>query len=76
LIGTFPTTKDDGVQYAMAFEPIASPNALVWSSQIASVNTGYSAAWNFAPATEAGVVCPIAITVDSLTSTIIRLCDH
>jgi len=76
LIGTFPTSKNAGVQYAMAFQPIASPNALVWSSQIASVNTGYSAAWNFAPSTEPGVVCPIAITVDSLKSTIIRLCDH
>jgi hypothetical protein len=76
LSGTFPTTKNDGVQYAMAFQPIASPNALVWSSQIASVNTGYSAAWNFAPSTLPGVVCPIAITVTSLKSTIIRLCDH
>jgi len=76
LIGTFPTSKSDGVQYAMAFQPVASPSALVWSTQIASVNTGYSAAWNFAPATEPDAVCPIAITIDSLKSTIIRLCDH
>jgi len=75
LIGTFPTSKDDGVQYAMAFQPIASPNALVWSQQIAFVNTGYSGAWNFSPATEPGTMCPIAITINS-QSTIIRLCDH
>lgn len=76
LSGTFWTSKNDGVQYAMAFQPIVSPNALVWSSQISSVNTGYSAAWNFAPSTVPGVMCPIAITVDSRKSTIIRLCDH
>jgi len=65
-----------GAEYVMAFQPIVSPSTLMWSSQIAAP-ASYLAAWNFAPSSETGIVCPIAIT-DNTTgnSAIVRLCDH
>lgn len=65
-----------GAQYVLAFQPIASPTTLSWSWQISSVPAHYLAAWNFAPSSQAGIVCPIAISVPvSGASDIVRLCD-
>ena len=74
--GAYTSAPGVGAEYVMAFQPIASPGALMWSSQISSVPAGYLAAWNFAPSSETGIVCPIAIT-DSTPggSAIVRLCD-
>ena len=71
---TSPITGID-TEVVIAFQPIASPGALMWSIPISSPAENL-AAWNFAPSSETGVVCPIAITDNvSGDSAIIRLCD-
>jgi hypothetical protein len=73
--GSYTSASGVDAEYVMAFQPIVSPNALMWSSQI-SAPASYLAAWNFAPSSETGVVCPIAITdPTSGNSAIVRLCD-
>jgi hypothetical protein len=65
-----------GTEYAMAFQPVASPTSLLWHQQIESVPASYLAAWNFAPSSETGIDCPIAIAVNtSGNSPIVRLRD-
>ncbi len=76
LGGGFTSAPGVGAEYVMAFQPIASPGAVLWSKQISSVPASYLAAWNFAPSSETGIVCPIAITdYTSGDSAIVRLCD-
>ncbi len=65
-----------GAQYVMAFQPLVSPQTLLWSEQIASAPASYMAAWNSAPSSESGIECLIAIPVTTSGSTpIVRLCD-
>jgi hypothetical protein len=77
--GTAPSTL-----YAIAFQP--ATGALLWPAQaLAKTNVPlstsyvniYTAAWNYAPSTQPGIDCVIAIAVegDDL-SKIVRLCDH
>ena len=74
--GAYTSAPGVGAAYVIAFQPIASPGAVLWSKQIANVPASYLAAWNFAPSSEAGIVCPIAITDNtSGDSAIVRLCD-
>jgi hypothetical protein len=73
--GSYTPASGVGAEYVMAFQPIVSPNALMWSSQI-SMPASSLAAWNFASSSETGIVCPIAITDNtSGDSAIVRLCD-
>jgi len=88
LLGTIVTPPGGAsIQYALAFQPIAAPETLVWSqgldittvpisSNSASPNV-YTAAWNFAPSTQANLACVVVVSVegDNL-STIVSLCDH
>jgi hypothetical protein len=75
--GSYTAASGVDAEYVMAFQPIVSPDALMWSSQISSTPADYLAAWNFAPSSETGVVCPIAIEYNtSGNSSIVRLCDH
>jgi hypothetical protein len=88
LLGAIVTPPGGAsTQYALAFQPIAAPNALVWSegldittvpisSNSASPNV-YTAAWNFAPSTQGNLACVVVVSVegDNL-STIVSLCDH
>jgi hypothetical protein len=77
LGGQYTTSPGVGAQFVLAYQPIASPKTLLWSRQISTVPLVYFAAWNFAPSLETGIVCPIAITSDTTsTSLIVRLCDH
>ena len=76
LTGTYSTSRSSGEQSALAFQPIESPNALAWSEKISDVTGGYSGGWNFAPSTQSGIVCPVAISINGARSTIVRLCDH
>jgi hypothetical protein len=76
LSGVSRTQAGAGAEYIMAFQPIASPAALLWSSEISSQPFNYTAAWNFAPSTQPGMVCPIAIADMALYSEVIRLCDY
>jgi hypothetical protein len=63
-------------QYAMAFAPLLSPTRLQWSSELEATTILYSAAWNFAPSSQAGIVCPIALDVAGMSySNLVRLCD-
>jgi hypothetical protein len=65
-----------GAQYVMAFQPVASPNRLLWSVQIGSAPASYMAAWNSAPSSQPGTACVIAIPVGTTGSaSIVRLCD-
>jgi hypothetical protein len=65
-----------GAQYVMAFQPVASPNKLLWSEQIGSAPASYMAAWNSAPSSQTGIACLIAIPVAaSGSASIVRLCD-
>jgi len=64
-------------EYVMLFRPLITPTALTWSMKIADQQASYTGAFDFAPATQTGVMCPIAIAVNGLTSaTLTRLCDH
>jgi hypothetical protein len=74
--GAYTSASGVDAEYVMAFQPIASPGTVLWSKQISSVPASYLAAWNFAPSSETGIVCPIAITDNtSANSAIVRLCD-
>lgn len=74
--GSYTSSPGVGSTYAMAFQPIASPKSLLWSKQIESVPASYLAAWNFAPSSETGIECPIAIAYNTTgNSPIVRLCD-
>ena len=76
LGGAYTSAPGVGAEYVMAFQPIASPGTLLWSEQISSVPANYLAAWNFAPSSETGIVCPIALADNpSGGSAIVRLCD-
>jgi hypothetical protein len=76
LGGAYTSAPGVGAEYVMAFQPIASPGTLLWSKQISSVPANYLAAWNFAPSSETGIVCPIALADNtSGGSAIVRLCD-
>jgi hypothetical protein len=73
--GSYTSASGVDAEYVMAFQPIAAPKTLMWSSEI-SAPASYLAAWNFAPSSEPGIVCPIAITdPTSGNSAIVRLCD-
>jgi hypothetical protein len=77
LGGQYTTSPGVGAQFVLAYQPIASPKTLLWSKQISTEPLSYFAAWNFAPSLETGIVCPIAITSDTTsTSLMVRLCDH
>lgn len=76
LSGESTTLQPSNAEYVMEFEPVAMPNALVWANEISPLAVNYTAAWNFAPSSQPGTVCPIAITDDGLASSIVRLCDH
>jgi hypothetical protein len=77
LGGQYSTSPGVGAQFVLAYQPIASPKTLLWSQQISTVPLSYYAAWNFAPSLETGIVCPIAITSNTTsTSLMVRLCDH
>jgi hypothetical protein len=76
LAGEYTTSPGVGAQLVLTFQPLAMPRRLVWATQISSVPAGYLAAWNFAPASEPGVVCPVALSETDGNSAIIRLCDH
>jgi hypothetical protein len=76
LGGSYTQSAGVGATYAMAFQPIASPKKLLWSEQIESVPASYLAAWNFAPSSQTGIECPIAIAYNTTgNSPIVRLCD-
>lgn len=76
LGGAYTSAPGVGSEYVMLFQPIASPATLLWSRQIANEPESYLAAWNFAPSSETGIVCPIAITVSTTgASAIVRQCD-
>jgi hypothetical protein len=76
LAGKYTASQGSGgAQYVMAFQPIASPAALLWATQIFKVQTGNADAWNFAPSSQPGVVCPIAIVHANGKSSIVRICD-
>jgi hypothetical protein len=76
LGGAYTSASGVDAEYVMAFQPIASPDALMWSSEISNVPASYLAAWNFAPSSQSGIVCPIAITNNTTgDSAIVRLCD-
>ncbi len=62
-------------QYAIAFQPLISPSAFLWSLKFANEVGTYAGAWNFAPAAGGAAVCPIAISVTATKSTLVRLCD-
>lgn len=74
--GSYTSASGTSAQYVLAFQPIASPKSLMWISEI-SPPASYLAAWNFAPSSETGTVCPIAITypISTGNSAIVRLCD-
>jgi hypothetical protein len=63
-------------QYLMSFQPLIAPTTLLWSWKIAAQPASYSGAFNFAPAMQGGTMCPVAISITSLNSTLTRLCDH
>jgi hypothetical protein len=75
LAGKNTSSLKHSAQYIMAFQPIVSPTALLWSYEIANVSGTNSAAWNFAPSSQPGVVCPIVVANTGATSTITRVCD-
>jgi hypothetical protein len=78
LGGGYTSAPGVGAEYVMAFQPLISPTALMWLSQMSSEPVSSLAAWNFAPSSETGVVCPIAITNNSSgsgDSAIVRFCD-
>jgi hypothetical protein len=76
LAGKYTASQGSGgAQYVIAFQPIASPAALLWATQIFKVQTGNADAWNFAPSSQPGVVCPIAIVNANGKSSIVRVCD-
>ena len=50
--GAYTSAPGVGAEYVMAFQPIASPGALLWSKQYINVPASYLAAWNFAPSSE------------------------
>jgi hypothetical protein len=76
LLSGESTTQPSTAEYVLEFQPVAMPNALVWSNEISSAPVTYTAAWNFAPSSESGTACPITITVAGVSSSIVRLCDH
>jgi hypothetical protein len=76
LSGESTTSEPTTAEYVLAFQPVAMPNALVWSNEISTARVNYTAAWNFAPSSVAGTACPIAITAAGISSSIVRLCDH
>jgi hypothetical protein len=88
LLGAIDTPLGQAsTQYALAFQPIAAPTMLLWSEELDTTTVAigsnktspnvYTAAWNFAPSTQAKVLCPIAIAVaGDDASKIVRLCDH
>lgn len=76
LGGAHSSAPGVGATYVMAFQPMVSPKSLLWSRQISNVPASYLAAWNFGPSSEAGILCPIAITAYTVgNSAIVRLCD-
>jgi hypothetical protein len=78
LGGGYTSAPGVGAEYVMAFQPGVSPQALLWLSQMSSEPVSSLAAWNFAPSSATGVVCPIAITNNSSgsgDSAIVRFCD-
>jgi len=75
LAGKNTSSLTHSGQYIMAFQPVASPTSLLWSYEISSVSATNSAAWNFAPSSQPGVVCPIAIVNTRSKSIISRVCD-
>lgn len=76
LLAGESTTAQSSAQYVMTFQPVASPGALGWFSEISTVPVVYTAAWNFSPSMYTGTVCPIVITDAGASSAIVRLCDH
>jgi len=76
LSGTYATSKTAGEQLVIEFQPIASPTTFVWTDKISNVSGGYTGGWNFAPSTQSGVMCPIAISMFGSKTAIVRLCDH
>ena len=75
LLLTGSNTPSKGPEYALAFQPLVSPNAIEWIEKISSKGLGYTGAWNFAPASQASAVCPI-IVENFNESSIVRMCDH
>ena len=76
MAGAYTTSPGVGAQLVITFQPIASPGALLWATQISSVPAEYLAAWNFAPSSRSGVICPIAVSDDTNgNSAIVRVCD-
>jgi hypothetical protein len=69
------SAPSSGPEYALAFQPLVSPSAIEWIEKISAKGLGYTGAWNFAPASEPGTVCPI-IVENFNTSLIFRMCDH
>jgi len=76
MAGAYTTSPGVGAQLVITFQPIASPGTLLWATQISSVPAEYLAAWNFAPSSQSGVICPIAVSDDTNgNSAIVRVCD-
>lgn len=76
LAGAVPAGSSAG-EYVMEFAPATSPGAFSWVSQIANAPASYLAAWNFAPSSASGTLCPIAIPVQSNNqAAFVRLCDR
>jgi hypothetical protein len=75
LAGDYITSPGVGAQMVIAFQPIASPRAVLWSAQISTVPARYLAAWNFAPSVQTGIACPIALSETNGRSAITRLCN-
>lgn len=75
LAGEYTTSPGTGAQLVITFQPLASPGQLQSATTLSSVPAGYLAAWNFAPSSQAGTVCPIALTETAGKSALVRLCD-
>jgi hypothetical protein len=75
LLLTGSNTASKGPEYALAFQPLVSPTAIEWIEKISAKGLGYTGAWNVAPASQAGTVCPV-IVENFNTSNIFRMCDH
>jgi hypothetical protein len=76
LLLTGSNTPSKGPEYVLAFQPLVSPTAIEWIEKISSKGLGYTGAWNFAPANQAGTVCPIIVENFNKSSSIVRMCDH
>jgi hypothetical protein len=76
LGGEYTTSPGVGAQFVITFQPIASPKAFLWTSQISSVPAEFLAAWNAAPSSQSGVICPVVVSnFSNGDSAIVRVCD-